>query len=74
MAAKGASISGLTEDEAKEVHGLYVQGFIGFTIVAIVAHVLVWSWRPWFPGVKGYAANLIDQAPAYAAHVVSYHA
>ena len=49
------STSGLTESEAKEFHTLFVSGFIGFTIVAIVAHILVWSWRPWLPGVKGYA-------------------
>lgn len=54
------STSGLTEMEAKEFHGLFITGFIGFTVVAIVAHVLVWSWRPWLPGVKGYA--LLDSA------------
>ena len=48
------STSGLTESEAKEFHTLFVSGFIGFTIVAIVAHILVWSWRPWLPSVKGY--------------------
>jgi light-harvesting complex 1 beta chain len=46
--------------EAKEFHGLFVQGFVGFTVVAIIAHVLVWSWRPWLPSVKGYV--LLDQA------------
>jgi light-harvesting complex 1 beta chain len=54
------STSGLTEAEAKEFHGLFISGFVGFTVVAIVAHVLVWSWRPWLPGVKGYA--LLDSA------------
>jgi light-harvesting complex 1 beta chain len=23
--------------------------------VAIIAHVLVWNWRPWLPGIHGYA-------------------
>jgi light-harvesting complex 1 beta chain len=32
-----------------------VSSFIGFTIIAIIAHVLVWSWRPWLPSVNGYA-------------------
>jgi len=40
--------SGLTGDEAREFHSLYVKSFIGFTAVAVVAHFLVWSWRPWF--------------------------
>jgi light-harvesting complex 1 beta chain len=38
---------GMTEDEARAFHGYFVTGFIGFTAVAIVAHFLAWSWRPW---------------------------
>jgi light-harvesting complex 1 beta chain len=45
----------LTPEEAKEFHKMFVSSFITFTIIAIVAHVLVWMWRPWFPGVNGYA-------------------
>jgi light-harvesting complex 1 beta chain len=33
-----------------------VTSFILFTIIAIVAHVLVWMWRPWIPGPEGYAS------------------
>ncbi|MCA3692241.1 MULTISPECIES: light-harvesting antenna LH1, beta subunit [Aquidulcibacter] len=49
------TLTGLTAQEAKEFHRLFMLGFIGFTVIAIVAHFLVWSWRPWFPGVGGYA-------------------
>jgi light-harvesting complex 1 beta chain len=45
----------LTEAEAKEFHRLFIASFLGFTLVAILAHVLVWSWRPWIPGPNGYA-------------------
>jgi light-harvesting complex 1 beta chain len=45
---KRASLSGLTETEAKEFHSIFVTSFIIFTVIAIVAHVLVWQWRPWF--------------------------
>jgi light-harvesting complex 1 beta chain len=41
------SLSGLTEQEAKEFHGIFVSSFIGFTVVAVIAHVLVWNWRSW---------------------------
>ena len=41
------SLSGLTEQEAREFHGMFVSSFIAFTVIAIVAHVLVWNWRPW---------------------------
>ena len=45
----------LTPEEAKEFHKLFVMSFIGFTIVAIIAHFLVYSWRPWLPSINGYA-------------------
>jgi light-harvesting complex 1 beta chain len=46
--ATRTSISGLTDEEAQEFHQYYIQGFIGFTAIAVVAHALVWFWRPWF--------------------------
>ncbi|TPW29597.1 light-harvesting antenna LH1, beta subunit [Pararhizobium mangrovi] len=44
------SLSGLTEGEAKEFNSLFVTSFLIFTGVAIVAHILVWIWRPWGQG------------------------
>lgn len=49
------SLTGLTPEAAKEFHRIFMVSFILFTLVAIVAHFLVWSWRPWFPTVNGYA-------------------
>jgi len=43
-----SSLSGLSGDEAKAFHSMFVTGFIVFTLIAIVAHFLVWQWRPWF--------------------------
>lgn len=48
MADRKGSISGLNDDEAQEFHRYWVQGFAGFTGVAVLAHFLVWIWRPWF--------------------------
>jgi light-harvesting complex 1 beta chain len=45
---KRASLSGLTENEAKEFHSIFVTSFIVFTLIAVAAHFLVWQWRPWF--------------------------
>ena len=59
---RGSSPSGMTEAEAKEFHGMFVTSFIAFTVIAIIAHFLVWQWRPWFPSVKGYA--LLEGAAA----------
>ena len=47
MADRNGSLSGLTEQEAREFHGIFTTSFIGITAVAIVAHVLVWNWRSW---------------------------
>jgi light-harvesting complex 1 beta chain len=59
-ATKGSSTSGLTESEAKEFHSIFVSSFIIFTVIAIIAHILVWQWRPWLPGVNGYSTSLLD--------------
>lgn len=59
------SLSGLTSDEAKAFHKLYMMGFIVFTVIAIIAHFLVWQWRPWFPGPEGYS-SILEGAGALA--------
>ncbi len=53
------STSGLTDSEAREFHSIFVTSFIVFTVIAVIAHVLVWQWRPWLPGPNGYA-QLMD--------------
>lgn len=52
---RSGTFSGLTEAEAKEFHSIFMSSFVIFTLVAIAAHVLVWFWRPWLPGVNGYS-------------------
>lgn len=53
-AAGNVSLSGLTEDEARAFHRMFVVSFLVFLGIAIVAHILVWQWRPWIPGAPGY--------------------
>jgi light-harvesting complex 1 beta chain len=64
------SLSGLSEQEAKEFHRLFMVSFILFTVIAIIAHFLVWQWRPWLPGPEGYAA-VTDGFHAVANSVIS---
>lgn len=66
----GRSLSGLTEREAQEFHRLFMVSFIVFTVIAIIAHFLVWQWRPWLPGPEGYAA-LTDGANHVANSVLA---
>ncbi len=54
----------LTAEEAKEFHKIFMTSFIIFTLVAIVAHFLVYNWRPWLPGPDGYAS--LETGVAYA--------
>jgi len=56
------STSGLTEPEAREFHRIFVTSFIVFTVIAIIAHILVWQWRPWLPGPNGYTTGMLDGA------------
>jgi light-harvesting complex 1 beta chain len=55
------SMSGLSEAEAREFHGIFITSFIAFTVIAIIAHFLVWQWRPWLPGANGYTASHIEK-------------
>jgi light-harvesting complex 1 beta chain len=47
MAEEKTSLSGLTDEEAKDFHSIFVSSFLAFTAIAVVAHILVWMWRPW---------------------------
>ena len=61
----------LTAEEAKDFHKLFMLSFIIFTVIAIVAHILVWQWRPWLPGPNGYATPTTTasvETPATATH------
>ena len=62
----------LTPAEAKEFHKLFLTSFIIFTIVAIIAHVLAWNWRPWLPGPNGY--SMADHVSVAHAAVTSLFA
>lgn len=39
---------GMNEEEARVFHGYMVTGTAVWVGAAILAHFLVWSWRPWF--------------------------
>ena len=51
--------------------GVLAVGLI-LTVIAIIAHFLVWSWRPWFPGPEGYAAvsGTVDAVAAFATTLI----
>jgi len=42
------SPTGLTPEAAKAFHGYMVVNTLSFGAIAVIAHLLVWYWRPWF--------------------------
>ena len=50
-------VSGLTNDEARELHSGFMTMMTVYILIACIAHYLVWIWRPWFPGTAGYKAT-----------------
>jgi light-harvesting complex 1 beta chain len=45
--------------------------FIIFTVIAIIAHILVWSWRPWIPGPNGFTSMLTSHATYAMAQIAN---
>lgn len=42
------SFTGLTDEQAQELHSVYMGGLWLFVAVAGVAHLATYIWRPWF--------------------------
>jgi light-harvesting complex 1 beta chain len=72
MADRNASWTGLSDQEAEEFHRYYLQGLYLFVAVAIVAHILVWFWRPWIPGPAGYKASALETLTTVASTVLPH--
>ena len=55
---EAGTLSGMTEREAQEFNGLFMTSFLVFVGIAIVAHILVWIWRPWLQTPEVSQASL----------------
>jgi len=69
MAEPTRALSGLTDEEAKEFHSGFIMAFITFVVIAIIAHILTWMWRPWLAGPDGYA--MIQDAQTFAQSAIN---
>jgi light-harvesting complex 1 beta chain len=45
---KDLSFTGLTDQQAQELHEVYMSGLWLFVGIAVVAHIATYFWRPWF--------------------------
>jgi len=68
---RSGSLTGLTEQEAREFHRIFMTSFVIFVAIAIVAHILAWMWRPWLPGPNGYT-SMLEGVQLAINHIVSY--
>ena len=65
----------LTAAEAKEFHKLFVLSMGFFTFIAIIAHLLVWSWRPWLGApMPMQTASLSDAMQVAQTAITSFFA
>ena len=63
--------NGMSEKGAREFHRLFMMSFIIFTIIAIIAHFLVWQRYPWFGSLDSIPAA-VDGLSAVANTVLSH--
>ena len=68
----GGSMSGLNQNEAREFHAIFVTSFLFFTGIAVLAHLLVWLWRPWFPDADDYVYSMLNGASETLTTVATY--
>ncbi|WP_006787452.1 light-harvesting antenna LH1, beta subunit [Thiorhodospira sibirica] len=47
-AQQTASVSGLTERQAKEFHAQFTKTYSVFVVLAALVHLLVYAYKPWF--------------------------
>ena len=50
MAENDLSFTGLTDEQAQELHDVYMSGLWLFAGAALVAHIATYIWAPWFGG------------------------
>lgn len=62
----------MSDAEAKGFHRAFLTSAIAFVFIAVVAHVLVWNWRPWAttvaPSATPVATSMNTVAPATLQH------
>lgn len=44
--------------DSRAYYGIFLVSFLVFLVVALVAQLLTWKWRPWLPGAEGQKSLL----------------
>jgi light-harvesting complex 1 beta chain len=67
----GVSPQQLLKSDSKAFYGIYMASFVVVLMVALVAQILAWKWRPWFPGAEN-EKSLIGGVKAAVYTFMSY--
>jgi light-harvesting complex 1 beta chain len=70
-AASGGSLPGVAKNASHGFYVIFVASFVVLLAVALIAQLIAWKWRPWFPGAEG-ETSLIDAVKASVYTFMSY--
>jgi light-harvesting complex 1 beta chain len=70
-AAIRSAVPGRAQSPSHGYYAIFVASFIVFLMVALVAQLIAWKWRPWFPGAEG-ETSLIGAVKASVYTFMSY--
>jgi light-harvesting complex 1 beta chain len=70
-AAIRSTVAGSAQNPSHGYYVIFVASFIVFLMVALVAQLIAWKWRPWFPGAEG-ETSLIGAVKASVYTFMSY--
>ena len=65
------SLQQVLKSDSKAFLGIFVASFVVFLVIALIAQMLAWQWRPWFPGAEG-EKSLVGGVKAAVYSFMSY--
>jgi len=69
--AASGSPQQVLKSDSKPFFGIFIVSFVVLLPIALVAQMLTWQWRPWFPGAEG-EKSLIGGVKAAVYTFMSY--
>ena len=69
--AASGSPQQVLKSDSKTFSGIFIVSFVVLLAIALVAQMLTWQWRPWFPGAEG-EKSLIGGVKAAVYTFMSY--
>jgi light-harvesting complex 1 beta chain len=67
----GPLLAAVAQNRSHGFYVIFVASFVVFLVVALLAQLVAWKWRPWFPGAEG-ETSLVDAVKASVYTFMSY--